>query len=85
MKSKIILIPLATLSILSLNSCSNVNPNQLFIDEATQAYQSLRTNLAIPENEDYYAWYFNQELLKGCAFRNLNDFTYLGMLNVQTF
>ena len=84
MNKKILVFPLACLVTLSLASCSNVNPTDLFMEKALNEYKALRENLNIAENEDYYAWYFDSEVLKGAVFTSLDEYEYLGIINFQT-
>lgn len=84
MNKKLLIFPLACFITLSLASCSNVNPTDLFMEKALNEYKALRENLNIAENEDYYAWYFDSEVLKGAAFTSLDDYEYLGIINFQT-
>ena len=44
----------------------------------------LRKKLNITDDkQEYHAWYYNSELLKGVVFNSLTDYEYLGIINFQ--
>lgn len=76
---------IAGLSLISLSGCSNVNPNDTFINSAITAYKLLRQKQNVSDGDNYYAFYYDAELLKGVAFNSVSDYKYLGIINLQTF
>lgn len=86
-KNKLFIFPLAAIATLSLSSCSfkvTKNPNLDFTNKALEYYKNLRKKLNITDDkQEYHAWYYNSELLKGVVFNSLTDYEYLGIINFQ--
>lgn len=85
MNKRVLIFPLAALATVALSGCSKTNPNDIFMKDALNYYKALRQDQNVPDGEDYYAWYFDSELLKGAVFNNVDDYEYLGIINLQHF
>lgn len=84
MNKKLLVFPLAFFATFTVVGCSSYNPNKEFMNAALEQYKNLRKNLNIADDENYEAWYFDSELLKGAVFTSLTDYEYLGIINLQT-